>query len=222
MKILSILNQKGGAGKTTISVNICMALHKLGYKVLLVDTDPQGSSRDWGAANAENPIPVVGLDRPTLAKDLKAVSGGFDYVVIDGVPQLQNMSLAAIKVSDLVVIPVQPSPFDIWACDDLVELIKTRQEITDGSPDAAFLVNRAIKNTKLSKEVNNALSDHGIPIFETVIHQRVVFIDSVGSGLTSVQVEPKGEAALEIQSLVDEILLKLTDSEEVLKNGTNS
>jgi chromosome partitioning protein len=74
--VIAVLNQKGGSGKTTIATNLAHALQRDGYKVLLVDSDPQGSTRDWNEANGGNIIPVVGLDRETLAKDLQAISQG--------------------------------------------------------------------------------------------------------------------------------------------------
>jgi len=154
---ISILNQKGGSGKTTLATNIASGLTCIGGRVLLVDTDPQGSARDWRAANENGGLPVIGLDRPSLSKDLRDFSKPYDIVVIDGAPQLKEMAAAAIKISDAILIPVQPSPYDIWATADLVELIKARQEITDGKTQAAFIVSRAIQNTKLSNEVFEAL-----------------------------------------------------------------
>src|SRR5262245_39300003 len=96
-KKIAILNQKGGAGKTTISVNLSHALKMNNEKVLLVDSDPQGSARDWHAAGNGELLQVVGIDRPTLDKDIKAVSYGYDWIIIDGAPQLSNMAVAAIK-----------------------------------------------------------------------------------------------------------------------------
>ena len=159
MPIISVLNQKGGAGKTTIATNIAHALSLEGEKVLLVDSDPQGSARDWSEANEGELLPVVGLDRETLAKDLLRISQGYNWVVVDGAPQLARMAASAVKVSDMVLIPVQPSPYDIWATADLVEIIKARQEVADGLPKTAFVISRAIKNTKLGKEVGTALSE---------------------------------------------------------------
>ncbi len=138
--VIAILNQKGGSGKTTIATNLAHALERSEGKVLLVDSDPQGSSRDWNEANGGSILPVVGLDRETLAKDLQAISIGYDWIVIDGAPQIAKLSAAAVKVADLVVIPVQPSPYDIWACADLVDIIVARRSVTDGKPKAVFVI----------------------------------------------------------------------------------
>jgi chromosome partitioning protein len=204
MPIISVLNQKGGSGKTTIATNVAHALSLEGEKVLLVDSDPQGSARDWSEANEGELLPVVGLDRETLAKDLLRISEGYQWVIVDGAPQLARMAAAAVKVSDMVLIPVQPSPYDIWATADLVEIVKARQEVTNGSPKAAFVISRAIKNTKLGKEVGNALSEYEIPILKSVITQLVVYPTTASKGL-SVLHGADTTAIAEIKSLLTEI-----------------
>ena len=99
--IIGVLNQKGGVGKTTISVNLAHALTLMGGRVLLVDADPQGSALSWSAVRAEEPLfPVVGMPKPTLHKDLPSVARDYDYVVIDGAPRVNELCRAAILASD--------------------------------------------------------------------------------------------------------------------------
>src|SRR5574340_64579 len=147
MHVIAVLNQKGGSGKTTIATHLARALQLDGADVLLVDSDPQGSARDWAAVREDQPLTVVGIDRPTIDRDLKNVARK-DFVVIDGAPQAADLAVSAIKAADFVLIPVQPSPYDIWATADLVELVKQRIEVTDGRLQAAFVVSRAIKGTR--------------------------------------------------------------------------
>jgi chromosome partitioning protein len=147
----------------------------------------------------------VGLDRETLPKDLAAISETYDYVVIDGAPQVAKLTAAAIKAADLVLIPVQPSPYDIWACADTVDLIKARQQVTDNRMKAAFIISRVIKNTKLSKEVNEALSSYLLPVLSSLTTQRVVYATSAAEGKTAMS-EGNQEAKDEIQALANEVL----------------
>ena len=205
MKVISVLNQKGGSGKTTIATHLARAIQLKGFSVLLVDSDPQGSSRDWAAVNEENPVPVVGIDRPTIERDLKRIAEK-DYVIIDGAPQAADLAISAIKASDIIIIPVQPSPYDIWATSDLVDLVKQRIEMTDGKLKAVFVVSRTIKGTKIGKEISVALSDYGLPVLETSITQRVIYPTSASMGSSVLDEEPTGEASKEINNLTNEIL----------------
>jgi len=208
MKVIAVLNQKGGSGKTTIATHLARALQLDGADVLLVDSDPQGSARDWAAVREDQPVPVVGIDLPTIERDLKSVARK-DFVVIDGAPQAHDLAVSAIKAADFVLIPVQPSPYDIWATSDLVELVKQRIEVTDGRLQAAFVVSRAIKGTRIGAEVTEALAGYGLPVLESRITQRVIYPSSAASGMTVMEADPEGDAAAEVRALAAEIKQKL-------------
>ncbi len=204
MPIVAILNQKGGSGKTTIAVNLAHSLQRDGGRVLLGDGDPQGSARDWNEENEGKILPVLGLDRATLPQDLQAIQAGYDWIVIDGAPQLTKLAAAAVKVADIVLIPCQPSPYDIWATADLVDIIKARQDVTGGKPQAAFLISRVIKNTKLGREIVEALEGYDLPIFKSQTTQRVAYPTTASEGQT-VYIEPNSEAAKEIEAVKNEL-----------------
>ena len=209
MKVIAVLNQKGGSGKTTIATHLARGLQLQGHSVLLVDSDKQGSARDWRAVDEDNPLPVIGLDRPTLDKDLKSLSDK-DFIVIDGSPQATDLAVSAIKASDFILIPVQPSPYDVWATSDLVDIVKQRIEMTDGNLKAAFVVSRAINNTNIGKEVASVLLDYGLPVLDTKIMQRVSYPNSAAAGKTVFDIEAvNNSAVLEMTALVNEIKIIL-------------
>lgn len=182
MKTICVLNQKGGVGKTTLSINLARALQQADYNVVLVDADPQGSARDWNDANNGELIPVVGLDRKSLPADIKNLTG-YDIAIIDGAPQTKELAIAAIKAADVVLVPVQPSSFDVWATNDILELIKERQELS-GKPKAAFIVSRQIQNTVVGHEVRSVLAESGIKVFTAGTFQRIAYSDSAATGKT--------------------------------------
>ena len=204
-QIIALLNQKGGCGKTTIAINLAHAFQNKGYKTLLVDNDPQGSARDWNELNEGQLIPVVGLDRESLPKDIDAVKNAYDIVIIDGAPSIAKLSVAAVKIADFVLIPVQPSPWDIWATADLVDIVKARQEITDHKPKVAFIISRLIKNTKLAKEVTTALKQYDLPILKSYTTQRTTYPTTASEGQTIYCGYPNA-AIEEIDNIRDEII----------------
>lgn len=208
MKVLAVLNEKGGVGKTTITTNLARGLQLAGQATLIIDSDSQGRARDWyAAAGEDNPLPpVVGMDRPPLFKNLKHVAQGFAWVVVDGSPRVEELAVAALKVADLVLIPVQPSPYDIWAAESLVDLVKTRQDLTDGQLLAAFCISRQIVGTKLVGEAREALEGYRLPILHSLTSQRVIYANSAARGSTVLDDEPAGAAAAEIRALVQEVL----------------
>ena len=206
MKVIAVLNQKGGSGKTTIATHLARALQLQGSSVLLVDSDKQGSARDWSAVDESNPVTVIGLDRPTLDRDLKNISDK-DFVVIDGSPQATDLAVSAIKAADFVLIPVQPSPYDIWATSDLVDLVKQRIEMTDNKLKSAFVVSRAIKNTKIGSEVSEVLIEYGLPVLNAKIVQRIAYPNSAAIGKTVFETESKSsDAVAEMNALATEVI----------------
>ena len=215
MPIISILNPKGGSGKTTLSTNLARFYHDRGDKVLLVDSDPQGSASDWHAAREDNPLPFIAYGNPENLKALPGIASPYDVVIIDGAAKLEGMIAAVIKVSDMILIPVQPSPYDIWATSDLVDLIMARQEVTDGNPKAAFIVSRAIKRTLLSKEIVAALSEHGLPVFDAHTTQRQIYPRTASDGLSVLDGISTEKAKKEIKDIVKELDLFISNKEDL-------
>src|SRR6516162_3828998 len=186
--IISALNQKGGVGKSTVAINLAAVLAR-DARVLLVDSDPQGSSLSWSAAREAAPLfSVIGMPKPTLHRDLAedtprgprvhaGVARGHDYVVIDGAPRVTDLTRSAIMASDMVVIPVGPSPLDLWASVDVVNLIGEAKAFREDLK-AVFVVNRKIVNTAIGRDVTGALAKFGIPVCPVALCQRVIYAES--------------------------------------------
>ncbi len=172
-KVIAILNQKGGVGKTTLAVHIATAFARTGKKVLLLDADPQGSALDWAAARHGEPLfPVVGLPKHSIHKELPTLAASYDLVIIDGPPRVYDVARSAIMASDLILVPVQPSPYDVWAAKEIIDLMK-EAAIYKSTLQRVFVINRKIANTAIGRDVAEALSDYPIPVLHAAICQRV-------------------------------------------------
>ena len=200
--IIAVLNQKGGVGKTTLSVNIAASLGLRGRRTLLVDADPQGSSVAWSSVRERAPLfPVVGMAKPTLHRDLPQVAEHYDSVVIDGAARVSDLSRSATLACDLVLIPVQPSPYDIWASAEIVQLFREAQQFRLHLK-AAFVINRKIANSALGRDFESALVSFELPVLPAPLQQRIIYAESAAQGLSVMEAAPRSEAAREVASLV--------------------
>jgi len=206
MKVISILNQKGGVGKTTLAVHIATGLALKKKRVLLIDADPQGSALDWAAAReGELLFPVVGLPKASIHKELPAIASGYDVVLIDGPPRVYEVARSAIMASDMILIPVQPSPYDVWAAQEIVDLLGEASAFKE-TLKAAFVINRKIANTAIGRDVTEALSGYPFPVLKSKINQRVAFAESATQGKTVFELGAENQASREITLLVNEIM----------------
>jgi chromosome partitioning protein len=209
MKVIAVLNQKGGSGKTTISTNLARALQIEGYDVILIDSDPQCSATKWWQLKDEHPLKVFPISKPVIERSIKDIRK-VDYIVIDGVPHDNEMATSALKAADFVLIPVTPSVYDIMASRAIVDKVKDRIAITDGRLKTAFVISRAIKNTKLEKNAVDKLNEYELPILETHTYQRVIYPTSAGSGDSVFDENPECEAAKEIKGIMQEVIALLS------------
>jgi chromosome partitioning protein len=148
---IAFLNQKGGVGKTTLATNVAGHLVTLGHKVILIDCDPQASALDWSAARQRHALfPVVGYPKPSIHKDIGVIANGYDYAVIDSPPRQDAMAKSVMLAADILVIPVQPSPYDVWAAEETLKLVEEATVHKD-SLKSVFAINRKIVNTAIGR-----------------------------------------------------------------------
>ncbi len=199
--VISVLNQKGGVGKTTIAVNLAAVLARHGQRVLLVDADPQASSLAWSSARRGAPLfPVVAMPTATLHRDLPKLARDYEAIVIDGAPRLDAVGRSVILASDLVLIPVQPSPLDPWAAAHTLALVREAQAFKP-SVRAALVVNRRIAHTAIGRDIVGALAGYGLPILPVHLTQRVLYAESAPRGMSGIEASPHGAAACEVIEL---------------------
>ncbi|QQP94043.1 AAA family ATPase (plasmid) [Skermanella sp. TT6] len=206
---IAFLNQKGGVGKTTLAVHTAAGFAGRGQKVLLIDADPQHSAIDWTAARDASELPSlftsVAMPAATIHKEIERLAQQFDVVVIDGPPRVTDLARSAIMASDLVLIPVQPSPYDVWASAEVVSLVK-EAAIYKPALKYAFTINRKVVNTSIGRDVTDALREfEDVPVLPVSIGQRVAFAESAGGGRTVMETAPGSAAAREIDALLDAI-----------------
>jgi len=214
-KIIAVVNQKGGAGKTTVAMQLAGTLGLRGHRVLVVDADPQGTASRWAASAADDqpfPAAVVGLSaaQGKLHREVKKLAGDYSYIVIDGPPAAESpIAQSALLVADLALVPVIPSPLDMWASIGIRKAIENAADINENL-QARLVVNQCQPNTSLARDVLDLLPEFGIETLRSQLRQRTVYRQSAVFGQTVHDFGYKAAPAVnETNAMCDEVLAVL-------------
>lgn len=183
---VGVINPKGGVGKSTLSVHLARAVQIDGHSSVIVDTDPQGSAKDWRERSPdgyEGPQVVHTPKKSVLRGEIDDITDGYDVAVIDGPARLddQGTNGAIISLSDAVLVPVQPSALDLWGTMEFLDLLQ--EEVDKGRVDAAFVASRRDPRTSLADEILEGFEGIDLPVFRGTC-KRVAFNRSMAEGKT--------------------------------------
>ncbi len=201
MKTVAVMSQKGGAGKTTLSVHLAVAANRAGHKVAVLDTDPQQSACVWAKAReSEDPI-VSPVSAMKLGPELdRARSEDFDLVIIDTAPNAGPDAVDVAKLVDLVLIPVRPSVFDLSAAKRTIEIVRA------ASVDSLLVLSACPHRAPEIPMAREALGMTGLPVADVAIGDRRPFARAIQTGRAVIEFEPDGKAAEEINALLIEVM----------------
>ena len=206
--VVTVAQQKGGAGKTTLVIQLATALAAAGRRVALVDIDPQGSLTGWMRIREHRQRDVPELRFAMVAGwrlgvELDRLKREMDVIVVDTPPHTEIDAKAAIRGAELVLVPCQPSSLDIWASQGTVELAAKEKR------KAALVLNRVPPRGRAIEEARHALAELGAPALATQIGNRQAFVTSIAQGLGVVEAEPRSAAADEVRALAEDVANRL-------------
>lgn len=206
MPVIALVGNKGGVGKTTLSVNLstCLGKHNT---TAIVDADPQGSAFQWRAfSDNENAIPVFqGSDQ--LDSNAEELLNDYEYVVFDCPPSVHApQTTSVLSFCDIAVIPVQPSPVDLWATVHIEEAVENARQ-TNPDLKALLVINQLEARTTMSRVVRDAITEIGLPVADTALRRRAIYRNSVLEGKSVFDMGKRGaDAVAELEQLMQEII----------------
>ncbi|MBM3604830.1 MAG: ParA family protein [Alphaproteobacteria bacterium] len=207
-RIITVAQQKGGSGKTTLAVNLAVNLHARGHSVALVDTDPQGSMGRWFMERVAGQGEDEAMDFSTSSAwgasyESEKLKKRFDFVIIDTPPKIDSDLRPALRVADLVLVPVATSHVDLWATEGVLDLARREKS------DVLVVLNRTRPHTRLAVEVAQKATELGAAVAETQVANRVTYAETLGQGLGVIERARSGPAVDEMAALTEEVLDRL-------------
>jgi chromosome partitioning protein len=206
--IVALTGQKGGVGKSTTAICLAVAALAREQRVLLVDADPQGTTRTWGEVATErgHAAPTVVAMGATMHRpgQLKDVARGYDMTFIDCPPRHGDVQRAALMVADIAVLPCGPSAADAWALSSALDVVNEARALRE-ELQACILITRKQGRTALGKGARTALEASGLPVLSTEIGQRIAFQEAIAAGLGITTFAPRDAGATEITTLLEEL-----------------
>ncbi|HQR39719.1 MAG TPA: ParA family partition ATPase [Blastocatellia bacterium] len=230
-KIIVVANQKGGVGKTTLSMQLAGTLARRGIAVLVADADPQGTASRWAATAGEGttfPATVIGLSAAggMLHRELRRHVDNYDILIVDCPPAVDStVPQSALVVADLALVPVLPSPADLWATVGIKTVITNITAAANESLQPRLVLNQCDPNRTLTKDAIDVLPHFGLPLLETRLGAREAYRQSIALGSTVHELGARATAAIqEVEAFADEILYVLgmsvvTNTEPEVQNG---
>lgn len=216
--VITIASQKGGSGKSTVTMQLAGVLSTRAEetKVLVIDADQQGTCLKWAAMAAEEapfPATVIGMTEPIIHRQLPRIRADYDFILVDTPPHAEAVARSVIIGADLVIIPVLPSPVDLWSAATTRKIVLDAQ-VQRPEIDCRLLLSRVVPNTTLTQETVEALEVYDIPILSTRLHQRQAYPRSALRGGTVLDLDAKsgGQAAEEVRQLTKELIEVLNGS----------
>ncbi len=204
-KVLTIAQQKGGAGKTTLAAQLGVAFAMTGKRVALMDIDPQASLADWHrvrsetGANGSHPLEMADVAGWRASTEVARLKRNYDLIIIDSPPHAETEAKIAVRAADLVLVPIQPSPMDVWATRPTMDLAATAKV------PALVVLNRVPPRGKIVDLMRARLVEEELPLARTTIGNRVAFAATMLEGRSVLEAVPGSPAAVEIRELAREI-----------------
>ena len=219
--IISFVNQKGGVGKTTTAINLASNLVRKNYKLILIDADPQGSATTWHGIEDNQAFEILDHPGELTQADVDILEAGYDYVIIDAPPAMDDKVETILKASDLTILPVTPSSLDLWSCKETLDKMDPEIQAPLNNK-IRLLINRKIPGTRVGREVRHALEKFDAPVFETELCQRVAYIDAMKYGVSVMQFAPGSKAAGEIEQWSQEVVALFSEETSAAHTTDNS